>query len=604
MRFSASIRPSLLSAALLVVSGAIVRVAPTYDPFSNLFRYALETFVIVVVVVGMGAVWIARRRGEAWDADLMPGLVGAVGVFVLLGMLHGTPWGPNGLSGDQSFRTEFITRFASSWQTADYTYADLPAFYPPAYFWVLGRLAATIGLEPWRIVKYGAVISAALVPLVTYLLWRLLVSDRVAGVISILPLVIAIYLAPYLWLVAFAIVPWWVLVIRGAHGVPGGASPFLLGVLGGLLFLSYYYYFFVVGIGVVTYVVVQVASRSEIRHRLRFISVVLGVSALVSMAYWLPLTVSILTVEGAQSLANDYFAPNHALPDVPYTTVTAFAALSLLGAIHLVVTWRSLTSRALIYLLGAIIALWVFGFVTAIAGFPLVPVRSLTLIPIILMASGVIAAFDICRLTARRVSRQSGRRVWTSFALVGALFATLAGRTFVASVADGGSITAAHGTPLPNGSLPPYAPASARPADVSANKIRDTIDRGYVGTTPPVVLSTRADVLALNTYHGFNQWQVYYAHPASQFRKRVAFLHELAVLDDPARFAELSAVNSYDEINAFVLRDGGEYLVLQYQEENFPNGYKLESIEFPRRLFDERMFEVTDLGPYVVVVRR
>src|ERR1700752_3686838 len=116
-----SLRPGLLSAVTLAGSAALIGFAPDYRPFSAFFRYALEVFAVLAVIVGASACWLASRSGRDWDADLIPALAGAVATFTLLGMLHGTPWGPNGLDGDQSFRTEFVTRFASSWQNADYT---------------------------------------------------------------------------------------------------------------------------------------------------------------------------------------------------------------------------------------------------------------------------------------------------------------------------------------------------------------------------------------------------------------------------------------------------------------------------------------------------
>ena len=91
----------------------------------------------------------------------------------LMAGLHGTPQPPfSVLRGDMTFRTEYVTRFASTWHLDDYTFGHLPAFYPPAWFWLAGRTAHVLGIEPWRIVKPFTIgtIGAALA--VAYLLWR------------------------------------------------------------------------------------------------------------------------------------------------------------------------------------------------------------------------------------------------------------------------------------------------------------------------------------------------------------------------------------------------------------------------------------------------
>ena len=47
-----------------------------------------------------------------------------------------------GISVDQQFRTEYLTRLTDSAALHDMTYAGLPPFYPPGWFWLGGRVAA------------------------------------------------------------------------------------------------------------------------------------------------------------------------------------------------------------------------------------------------------------------------------------------------------------------------------------------------------------------------------------------------------------------------------------------------------------------------------
>lgn len=119
------------------------------------------------------------------------------------------------------------------------------------------------------------------------------------------------------------------------------------------------------------------------------------------------------------------------------------------------------------------------------------------------------------------------------------------------------------------------------------------------------MLTDRSDLMALNPYHGFLQWQVYYTHPASHWKQRTRFLADLAGAATPAEFAARSAGNPFDRIDAFVLRaEKNGTLTFNYREDRFPAGTTAGRVAFARTLFDPATFDVADLGQYVVAVRR
>ena len=369
--------------------------------------------------------------------------------------------------------------------------------------------------------------------------------------------------------------------------------------------MTYYYYFFVVGAAIVVSGVFLVATGTRpTRRSLRDPLISLGVAAPLAAVYWLPLVLSIVLTEGAESLVNRYFAQEDGIPAVPFMASTPLALASLVGLFYLVLSSDGRLSRALLALLGGAIAWWLFGLVAALAGFPLVTQRSQALIPIVLLTAAVLALARVADLAPSRVPREARTRVLLAVGLAGVVFAFVSGRAYVIAVAASDVIPPAHTTPLPDGRLPRSAPLDAAPAAISVDSISRAIDERYVGAEPPIVLSTRADVLALNTYFGFNQWHAYYAHPASRFHQRVEFLRDLASLDDPGRFAQLSAVNDYDRIDAFVLIDRDATFQLRFREDNYPEGSRGDVIVFPRELFDPTAFDIVDLGDEVVIVRR
>jgi hypothetical protein len=596
-----ALRPLLFVAAVAAVVPLVG--IPNYHPASLLFEYALRATVVGLAVAGAVAWWWTARRGGTWGADLIPALFGAVGGLALIGSLNGTPYAPGGLTGDQTFRTAAITRFADSWHNADFTFQDLPSFYAPAYFWVLGRAADLGDLEPWRMVKYGTVLTAVLVPAVTYLLWRRLVPIHVAALLAAVPLVVQNFYEPYAWLVVFAIVPWWLEAVHGLRRPelrPG--HPVFLGLVGGLLFLTYYYFFFIAAIALVIYVIVERVLGNLQWRQLRRAAAVLGIAALVSAVYWLPLAVSIMTAEHPQSLANRWFNTGHPQLPLPMLEASVTGAVALLGLGFLVWTVRrDPVSRGLLVFLAAAYGWYLLGASVALAGTPLLSFRGKPLIPIILLIAGVLALVRIASYAVARFSGPDVRRlVW----VLAVLLVVYAGQLYVDTVRDSSLMDDAQATAWPDGRLPVDHPAGATAPDPPAAELASAIDHRFSGDGHPVLLSDRVDIMALNPYYGFLQWNAHYAHPAAEFGERVQFLRDLAAAASPDEFASRSRDNRFDPIDGFVLRDEGDELMLLFADDGFPAGTRAVEIRFPRTLFAPGAFELVPMGDHVLAVRR
>lgn len=599
-------RPILLWAICVGIVVGAIRLAGPFDPLSPLFRYVLEACTLLSVGIGAAVAWWAAPRGRTLDADVIAALTGALATLVVLGMLHDTPWGLNGIGGDAAFRTESITRFADSPASADFMQRGLPAYYAPAFFWILGRTAALLGHEPWLTLKYGTILVAALIPLATYLSWRLIVPARVAALLAIVPLAVELVYEPYAWFVFFAIVPWWILTVPGigrdSSRLP---HPVVLGVIGGLLFMTYYYFFFAAAIATGLFIASGVrAPTPAFRARLRPIAVSTIAAVLVAAPFWVPLAVSLATAADVESWANRWFSGGAGEPDLPFLRPDPVGIMSLAGVLWLLVRAREPLARALLTFLAAAAVWYLIGLPAAIAGAPILAFRIYPLITMVLVCAGILAAAELAAHAAARSPAARLTDVRVAALALAAVVSLAAAHGFLTRIAASELTRLAHTTPLPDGSLPRHAPPEARPATVAANAIRDALDSHFAGPGHAVIVSTRADVLALNPYYGFVQWQVYYAHPASQFRARMAFLRTLAAAGTPVELARLCRANSFEPIDAFVLEDGGDTLAFRFRDDNFPYGAKPGVVEFPRMLFASGAFEVVDLGDVVVAIRR
>src|SRR6201992_965338 len=138
-----------IAAQVSVISlTAIGRVQWPAFPSSNQL-HALTTVGQDGCLVGLlcaGWLWrgVEGRRGWGqWLAQLLAVTFVSAFSVVTLGMpLGATKLYLFGISVDQQFRTEYLTRLTDSSALHDMTYAGLPAFYPPGWFWVGGRIAA------------------------------------------------------------------------------------------------------------------------------------------------------------------------------------------------------------------------------------------------------------------------------------------------------------------------------------------------------------------------------------------------------------------------------------------------------------------------------
>lgn len=605
-------RPVVIATGIFAVVVGVMAAIPEgtkEDPFGTLFQYGLQAATICAVALAAALTWLARRHGRSWDADVLPGLIGGAAALSLLGMLHGTPWGPGGLSSDQSFRTESITRFADTWSLGDFTYHGLPSFYAPAYFWVLGRTADLAGIEPWRMVKAGNVAVTMFIPLVGYLMWRRLVPARVAALICVVPVIVQNFYEPYAWLVLAVIVPWW---LEAVHGLtrPGlrPRHPVVLGLIGAVLFLTYYYFFFVAAIALVGFLVIELLTRRLTRARPARIGAVLGVAAAGSAVYWLPLALSILRAPHSESLANRWFPVDTAEPRLPFLEVSIPGVVALVGLAFLALTARKEPlSRALAVFLGAAYVWYLIGLPAAIVDKPLLTFRGGPLIPLILLSAGVLGAARLAHAARARLGPAPVTKLSALGAVVLVLYAL---HGFTGTLANDGNIRLAHDMATPGGRLPRYHSAGVVAA-TPVTATRKAIDARYSGTGHPVVLTDRFDLLAVTPYYGFVQSAAVLSHPAGEFHARIAFVEQLAASKTAAAFARSSTVNRFDRIDVFVLKNDGSNVSFTYVDDNFPfytdkppYGFKVKTLRIPSALISPAYFDITRLDGYLIAVRR
>src|SRR4051812_30567924 len=324
------------------------------------------------VAGGLGPVWAAVMVGIAlagylvqqrvapgaarWWIAVLAGLAVGFVMAPLWAGLHGTPQPPFGvLRGDMTFRTEYITRFASTWHLDDYTFGHLSAFYPPAWFWLAGRAAHVLGIEPWRIVKPFTIgtIGAALA--VAYLLWRRVLTPAgalAAAIGSSLVLTRQItslgpaahatqgWYSPYSCFVAVTGIAWLAATLQAVRDGASKRAWVLLVLAGGLLALCYYLLFIILA---VVLAILAVVPRGERRPATLRMLGLLGAVALLTAVFWVPLVVDLLRGGASQG---HYLAPDFLQAQVGFDGPAELVVLMLAAVVALVLGHGSPPSLA------------------------------------------------------------------------------------------------------------------------------------------------------------------------------------------------------------------------------------------------------------------
>ncbi|MDQ4118219.1 MAG: arabinofuranosyltransferase, partial [Actinomycetota bacterium] len=338
-------------ALVVAVLGQLVVSRLPIPPNTNV-GLALTSSAGLLVAVALAASGLLGRR-PAVAAPLAWAGLSALATLPLAVMLAGTRHYLFGISGDQAFRVQFLTRFADSARLADVAYADLPPYYPAGWFWVGGRLARLAGVEAWAFYKPFAITSMGVTAVLAYLLWTRVISRTRA-----LGLAVATVLAgvattaaytPYSWLTAALVAPAAVLGLRLVDAACDGRRP----PVGAAVTVG-----LVLGVAAVTHTQIAafgvfvlgvaglgglVRSRGRALARLLLAAGIVALAALpLVLVFWSPYWLARLGGGGSGSDAARRFLPESgAQYPLPMFDATPLGALALAGTVWIVLRWRA-----------------------------------------------------------------------------------------------------------------------------------------------------------------------------------------------------------------------------------------------------------------------
>lgn len=650
----------LVAVVVAVVSlTAIAGVQWPAFPSSNQL-HALTTVGQVGCLAGLVAVgWVWHSfTGRVRRLAQLGGLV-FVSAFtvVTLGMpLGATKLYLFGISVDQQFRTEYLTRLADSPALRDMTYLGLPPFYPPGWFWIGGRAAALSGTPAWEVFKPWAITSITVAVAVALVLWWRMVRFEYALIVTTATAAVTLAYGspePYSAMITVLLPP--VLVLtwsglcagecraggtpetaeRAAGGAPGSAereTNFTVGaeretnftvaagetprsgwaaVVGAGLFLGFTATWYTLLFGFTAFAVGLMAlwlaglrwRRHGIRaalEPLRRLAVIVGIAVAIGCTTWLP-----FLVRAARNPVSNTGSAQHYLPadgaelTFPMLQFTLLGVVCMAGTLWLVLRARA-SVRAGALAIGVLaVYLWsLLSMLTTLARTTLLSFRLQPTLSVLLVAAG---AFGL--VEAALALRRRSRAVIPVAGAIG-LAAAIAFSQDIPDVLRP-DLTIAYTDTDGYGQRGDRRPPSAEKFYAS---IDDVITRE---TGRPrdqtVVMTADYSFLSFYPYWGFQGLTSHYANPLAQFDLRAAQIDKWSKLKTADELLHALDSCPWPPPTVFLMRHGANNTyTLRLAEDVYPNqpNVRRYTVELRAALFDSPRFAVHRVGPFVLAIRK
>lgn len=610
-------------AALVAVAVAVVSLIaisgvqwPAF-PSSNQL-HALTTVGQVGCLAGLVATGWVWRRGHRLIAQLGGLVFVSAFTVVTLGMpLGATKLYLFGISVDQQFRTEYVTRLADSPALRDMTYLGLPPFYPPGWFWIGGRAAALSGTPAWEVFKPWAITSIAVAVAVALVLWWRMVRFEYALIVTAATAAVTLAYGspePYSAMITVLLPPVLVLTwsgLRAADRPDAGRRAGWGAVIGAGIFLGWTATWYTLLFGFSAFAIGLMALwLAGVRwHRdgvkaaldpLRRLAVIAGIAVVIGCTTWLP-----FLVRAARSPISNTGGAAHYLPadgaelTFPMLQFTLLGVVAMIGTLWLVVRARS-SVRAGALAIGVVaIYLWsLLSMLTTLARVTLLSFRLQPTLSVLLVAAG---AFGF--LEATLALKPRGRAIVPVAGAIG-LTAAIAFSQDIPDVLRP-DLTIAYTDTDGNGQRGDRRPPSAE-------KFYATIDHDITQVTgkprdQTVVMTADYSFLSFYPYWGFQGLTSHYANPLAQFDLRAAQIDKWSKLKTADELIHALDACPWPPPTVFLMRRGanGNY-TLRLAEDVYPNqpNVRRYTVDLRGALFDSPRFDVRSVGPFVLAIRK
>lgn len=627
-------RPAVTIASIAVsgVAGAALTLAawfvlktlslPSFGTSNVTRAFSTVTLVTVIIILSATSWWRLRlehaRTGPEdritpWKYWLTCAILwlGPAGVVVGAAAIPLAPtklW-LDGVSVDQQFRTQFLTRMTDTWHLVDMNYKDIPSYYPATWFWLGGRLANLLGLSGWEVFQPWALVSLAGAGCMLVPVWHRLAGSLVVGAgMAVASISVA--------LVVGGAEPYSAIVAMGAPAAAIMAGRALAGnrlaLIGVTLYLGLSAATYTVFTAVMAVTIFLVAiSMLRLKALLNGVLIALGagVIALISWGPYLAAVLSGTPKSGATAL--HYLPQSGALIPLPFFSLTIIGAMCMIGLVYLIARISDPDVRYLATFLLVAYGWVIASMVASLAGTTLLGFRLDVVIVLILVTAGVIGIAELRiygvdavypeQLTAR------GQQLVTTVMIVVLCFGAISYVQRIPIMTSAAIDRAYTDTDGDGNRADLFAPGAAAFYTALDAEIRSH----FPDRSEPIILSDEKAFLAFYPYFSFQAMTSHYANPLGEFDRRNTRIEQWAndswdTLADPAAFEAALTGTAWAAPDVFILRgtldDTATGWKFDLAEDIYPNdpNVRFTGILFNPAVFGSPNWAVAQVGPFIV----
>jgi len=610
LRTSARVTGQMLVAVTLAVVVAVVALPaiarvqwPAFNSSNQL--HALTTAGQCACLAGLLAAGLLWRRGWRKMAELGASVLLAALSVVTLGMpLGATKLYLFGISVDQQFRTEYLTRMADTVTPHDMTYLGLPPYYSPGWFWIGGRLSALTGTPAWEMFKPWSIISITAAIAIAFVLWANMIRFEYALVVSTATTALTLAFSstePYSAVIVVLLPPVFVLAWSGLKATGRNGHAALLGT-GVFLGAAALFYTLIFGYAAFTLALMALLLAAARRHwePVARVAVIAVISTVIAALHWGPYFLAARHHPADKNTALHYLPMAGAELTFPMIDFTLLGALCMVGTLWLVVRARSSTRGAALGI--AVLSIYAWSILSMLATLARTTLLSFRLQPTLLVLLAAAGSFGFIE-AAQALARNRSPKIITAAATIGAIGAV----TFVQDIPDvlRPDIAVAYTDTDGSGQR-----ADRRPP--GSERFYREIDEHITAATgvprnQTVVMTADYSFLSYYPYYGFQGLTSHYANPLAQFRERSAAIESWATLTSPDAFVDGLDKLPWQAPTVFLMRHGGTgAYTLRLAEDVYPNQPNVRRYQVPLQaeIFDDKHWQITDIGPFVLAIRK
>ena len=524
---------------------------------------------------------------------VLVGVISSASYFLLVNNLQLSFWG---LQGDEITIAAMYNTFAHVSLWSDFAYHNLPAFYPPAFFWIFGLVGRLFDWDGVKIAKFAAMSFFLFFPVGLYYFQKYLIKEesedgKVFGIIfALLPTLLIITILdkdlligkPYEVITAATTIFWYVgLYLKISRDKWNNKQGLIYGAIAGIIFMTYYLWLVFAAIGFILMGLVEEKGR-RVKYFIALFKTML-VTIVVSLPFILPLVVSYFK-NGMESWQTSFFVPNGLdlwFPMFQLNNINNF--ILLFGFVTLIYYRKHIVIKQLLYLFITAFIWWGFAMTSLLVfKIPFQEFRGFYIFsPIILV---IAAAYGIERLWFH-FNINKNKNITFLIIVIGIVY--FASQSVFGFFVDDPKVK------------------TQRIESREANRAILNLVH-FLKETPEssskLTLQTVPQVLAfipINHLIYFNQNNT---HPASIFSERYEYVQSLANSQSPEELYEKIKNSPYGNLEQFIFYGDEENYYLYFHLNKMISGIEEKQIKINKNLFlSEHFQKVYEKNGYTVI---